>query len=288
MSDYRALLLTISNHLTSSDVDGLKYLCREVIPAGRAEKITRAFEFFSELERLNLLSEENRDFLASKLIAINRNDLRNKLLGIQENHSVSQRSHGPVASQPSVPNSWDNKPIPEELVYDLVEDLSVSWKMLGRRLGLAEGVISNIDSEHQKVVEKGVAMFEVWKSRKTGDATMKALRKGLELIGRRDLSERVRDFALKKLQEEMDAAVEHEHQIETAEQRPFPSFNDVAHALPSYPPQHFPGEQTGDSSLRPLPPDQSGWTPSNQNFPPFSAPPVATGGLDPSDRKSVV
>lgn len=83
MSDYRALLLAISNHLTSADVDGLKYLCREVIPAGRAEKITRAFEFFSELERLNLLSEENRDFLASKLIAINRNDLRNKLLGIQ-------------------------------------------------------------------------------------------------------------------------------------------------------------------------------------------------------------
>lgn len=83
MSDYRALLLNISNHLTSEDVTGLKYLCVEVIPAGRAEKITRAFEFFSELERLNLLSEENRDFLASKLIAINRNDLRNKLLGIQ-------------------------------------------------------------------------------------------------------------------------------------------------------------------------------------------------------------
>jgi len=30
-----------------------------------------------------MLSEENRDFLASKLIAVNRNDLRNKLLGIQ-------------------------------------------------------------------------------------------------------------------------------------------------------------------------------------------------------------
>ena len=83
MSDYRALLLNISNHLTSEDVTGLKYLCKEVIPAGKAEKITRAFEFFSELERLNLLSEETRDFLASKLIAINRNDLRNKLLGIQ-------------------------------------------------------------------------------------------------------------------------------------------------------------------------------------------------------------
>ena len=83
MSNYRGLLLEISNNLTSTDLDGLKFLCREVIPAGRAERITRSFEFFSELEHLNMLSEENRDFLASKLIAINRNDLRNKLLGIQ-------------------------------------------------------------------------------------------------------------------------------------------------------------------------------------------------------------
>lgn len=83
MNSYRGLLLELSNSLTSSDLEGLKFLCRDVIPAGRAERITRPFEFFSALEQLNMLSEENRDFLASKLIAINRNDLRNKLLGIQ-------------------------------------------------------------------------------------------------------------------------------------------------------------------------------------------------------------
>lgn len=83
ISTYRSLLLDLSNSLTSSDLEQLKFLCRDVIPAGRAEKITRPFEFFSALEQLNMLSEENRDFLASKLIAVNRNDLRNKLLGIQ-------------------------------------------------------------------------------------------------------------------------------------------------------------------------------------------------------------
>ena len=83
MNSYRGLLLELSNSLTSSDLEGLKFLCRDVIPAGRAERITRPFEFFGALEQLNMLSEENRDFLASKLIAINRNDLRNKLLGIQ-------------------------------------------------------------------------------------------------------------------------------------------------------------------------------------------------------------
>lgn len=87
ISTYRSLLLELSNSLTSSDLEQLKFLCRDVIPAGRAEKITRPFEFFDALGQLNMLSEENRDFLASKLIAVNRNDLRNKLLGIQGKNS---------------------------------------------------------------------------------------------------------------------------------------------------------------------------------------------------------
>jgi len=87
ISNYRSLLLDLSNSLTSSDLEQLKFLCRDVIPAGRAERITRPFEFFAALEQLNMLSEANRDFLASKLIAVNRNDLRNRLLGIQGKNS---------------------------------------------------------------------------------------------------------------------------------------------------------------------------------------------------------
>lgn len=64
--------------------------------------------------------------------------------------------------------------------------------MLGRRLGLVESVLKNIDSEHRRVIEKGVAMFDEWKNRKTTDATVQALIEGLEKIGRRDLSEKVR------------------------------------------------------------------------------------------------
>ena len=93
MNSYRGLLLELSNSLTSSDLEGLKFLCRDVIPAGRAERITRPFEFFAALEQLNMLSEENRDFLASKLIAINRNDLRNQLLGIQGMDHVNVICH---------------------------------------------------------------------------------------------------------------------------------------------------------------------------------------------------
>ena len=83
MSSYRSLLLELSNSLTTADLQALKFLCRDDIPAVRLERINRGFELFGALEQLNMLSEENRDFLASKLIAVNRNDLRDKLLGIQ-------------------------------------------------------------------------------------------------------------------------------------------------------------------------------------------------------------
>ena len=83
MSSYRSLLLELSNSLTIADLQELKFLCADVIPAGRLERITQGIELFGAMEQLNMLSEENRDFLASKLIAVSRNDLRNKLLGIE-------------------------------------------------------------------------------------------------------------------------------------------------------------------------------------------------------------
>ena len=85
---HSARLLEISNSLTSTNLEGLKFLCRDVIPAGRAEKITRPFELFSALEQLNMLSEKNRIFLAAILNIIGRIDLSNKLLQIQGKKNV--------------------------------------------------------------------------------------------------------------------------------------------------------------------------------------------------------
>ena len=83
MNDFREILLDISGHLTTSDVQELKFLCRDPIPAGRAQKITNAIELFTELENLGLLTDKKREFLASKLIAIRKKHLGDKLLGIQ-------------------------------------------------------------------------------------------------------------------------------------------------------------------------------------------------------------
>ena len=82
MNDFRELLLDISGHLTTDDVAELKFLYKEYIPTGKAQKILSVIELFSELEQLNLLSDKKRYFMASKLIAIGK-ELGKKLLGIQ-------------------------------------------------------------------------------------------------------------------------------------------------------------------------------------------------------------
>ena len=82
-SNFRSLLLQLSNSLTRNDLQELKLLCVGVVPIDRLETINHGFELFEALEHLNKLSVRDRDFLASKLIAVNRTDLRNQLLEIE-------------------------------------------------------------------------------------------------------------------------------------------------------------------------------------------------------------
>ena len=83
MNDFRGILWDISGHLTTVDVQELKFLCRDHIPPGRAQTITNAIELFLELENLGLLTDTKREFLASKLTTIRKRHLVDKLLGIQ-------------------------------------------------------------------------------------------------------------------------------------------------------------------------------------------------------------
>ncbi|XP_048575655.1 mitogen-activated protein kinase kinase kinase A isoform X2 [Nematostella vectensis] len=84
MTNFRALLLKISDELTSENFSSMRFVCRDVIPAGRLEHFRRPIDMFVEFERLNRLDEKNRDFLASILVQIGRPDLRNLLLEITD------------------------------------------------------------------------------------------------------------------------------------------------------------------------------------------------------------
>ena len=82
-SNFRSLLLQLSNSLTRKELQELKFLCGDVVPRDKLETINHGLKLFDALEDLNKLSVRDRDFLASKLIAVNRTDLRNQLLEIE-------------------------------------------------------------------------------------------------------------------------------------------------------------------------------------------------------------
>ena len=81
--NFRSLLLQLSNSLRGNELQGLKFHCGDVLPRDVLEIIKHGFQLFQALEHYNMLSVRERDFLASKLIAVNRIDLRDQLLGLQ-------------------------------------------------------------------------------------------------------------------------------------------------------------------------------------------------------------
>ena len=81
--NYRILLLRLSKSLTITNFEDLKFLCGDIILTGEAEAMTRPLQLFEAFEKLNKLSVDNVNFLASKLGVIGRIDLKNELLEIQ-------------------------------------------------------------------------------------------------------------------------------------------------------------------------------------------------------------
>lgn len=80
MDEFRYRLFQIGQELTSDDLHSLKFLCKDIIPAGKAERITSPLALFEELERMGKLSKDSPDFLVDCLARIQRIGLRNELL----------------------------------------------------------------------------------------------------------------------------------------------------------------------------------------------------------------
>lgn len=81
MDPYRLKLLSISNEITERELVELKFVCKQHIPVGVLERISRPLELFDELENRNLLTPDDKEFLAAILAGINRLELRDDLLG---------------------------------------------------------------------------------------------------------------------------------------------------------------------------------------------------------------
>ena len=82
---FRSILLDISQEITTRNLADMKYACDNDIPDGVLEKLKTPVDLFTELQHRDLLSEENKEFLARLLLKIGRQELARKLLGMNEN-----------------------------------------------------------------------------------------------------------------------------------------------------------------------------------------------------------
>lgn len=82
-----------------------------------------------------------------------------------------------------------NNILKDTCLNDISEDLGRDWKHLGRKLGISNGIINNIDEENRRVKEKSIELLLKWKRQSGNDATGEALANALIAIGRRDVAE---------------------------------------------------------------------------------------------------
>ena len=72
---YREQLLRISQQLTAQDIEKILWLLKKVIPLSKAEKISKGYQLFDELEKQRLLGPNNLNVLSNCLSATGRQDL---------------------------------------------------------------------------------------------------------------------------------------------------------------------------------------------------------------------
>ena len=75
---FKSLLMSISDQLTSEDLDKLKFGLD--LPQGKLEDVQKPFELFRQMMNAKKLSAENPGHLAKLLEFAGRMDLSNKLL----------------------------------------------------------------------------------------------------------------------------------------------------------------------------------------------------------------
>ncbi|XP_015779388.1 PREDICTED: uncharacterized protein LOC107357264 [Acropora digitifera] len=86
--------------------------------------------------------------------------------------------------------------VPDAIFEYLANRISTNWKRLGMQLSIDIDVLNSIDHDNRLVWDKSVMMLKTWKDNFDDKATEEVLRKALENIGRKDLSNEVKDKML--------------------------------------------------------------------------------------------
>lgn len=156
--------------------------------------------FITELRVLNATENEadddgNHSNTPRNYVNVGSNEFTNA-----SNQSLHEQR---VASERHKRWNIDTARVPDGVCHDLAEDIGKDWKMLGRRLHIFEAHLDNIDHQNHYVREKSISMLNKWRENVGKKATGKVLTETLKEMGRKDLSEKVRDKMLALAEEQL-------------------------------------------------------------------------------------
>ena len=108
--EFRKQLYHISNQLSNSDVNNLKFLCTDFVPRRQLEDINTGFDLFSALEGIDdALGPDNLEFLEELLKTLHKGHLVRKLKAALARQAGAQAGaqHEEFAPQPSLTSAQD-------------------------------------------------------------------------------------------------------------------------------------------------------------------------------------
>ncbi len=68
--DFRRCLNRIANHLSRQNFDDLRFMCKDVVPVARMERVRSPIDLFQALEERGKLSADQLDYLADVLVSV--------------------------------------------------------------------------------------------------------------------------------------------------------------------------------------------------------------------------
>ncbi|XP_040002618.1 protein FADD [Xiphias gladius] len=166
---FNAVLLEISNQLSTEQLENMKFLCRHVIGKKDTEKIRAGVTLFQFLTERGRLGEDNTEYLSELLKKIQRLDLSEKL-----NSFESQPGYTDNQADETEKAKLD---IATEVI---AENLGRAWRKLGRKLGLTDVKLESIYRRHPTELEETVVeLLKEWRKSRGAEAQTKELLEAL-------------------------------------------------------------------------------------------------------------
>ncbi|XP_049573462.1 FAS-associated death domain protein isoform X2 [Syngnathus scovelli] len=141
--NFNALLLDISSHITTEQLDSLKYLCLDKVGRRVSETIDSGYKLFQCLTERGELRQDKTELLSELLKHIKRQDLSDKLNNFQSPQDCA-----------GIQLSQTEKDKLEIAINLMAENLGPTWRKLGRKLGFNETKLESISMRFPKDLEE--------------------------------------------------------------------------------------------------------------------------------------